>query len=81
MDLPIFAKLRWAKDFPCPLSLTEALAATAAMVTGVKPRIYGLAFTMGKWLLADNSGNGWSDLEDFFGRPHEISIYDKMVNN
>jgi len=36
---------------------------------------------MGKWLLADNSGNGWSDLEDFFGRPHEISIYDKMVNN
>ena len=42
--------------------------------TAVKPGIYGLAFTMGKWFLTDNSATVGRILMIFLADPHEILI-------
>ena len=42
--------------------------------TAVKPGIYGLAFTMGKWFLTDNSATVGPILMISSADPHEILI-------
>ena len=49
------------------------------LATAVKPGIYGLAFTMGKWFLTDNSATvGWI-LMISSADPHEILILIKAL--
>ena len=43
-------------------------------ITAVKPGIYGLAVTMGKWSLTDNSAVVGRILMIFSADPHEILI-------
>ena len=42
--------------------------------TAVKPGIYGLAFTVGKWFLTDNSATVGRILMMSAADPHEILI-------
>ena len=42
--------------------------------TAAKPGIYGLAFTIGKWFLTDNSATVGQILMIFAADPHEIFI-------
>ena len=43
-------------------------------ITAVKPGIYGLAFTMGKWFLTDNLATVGHMLMISLADPHEILI-------